>query len=429
MPSRRAVLLSTATAAGALLALPGRAGAAAPTPAGTGSPPAKGKGKGKDKVTLRLPPPSGPYEVGTVSLRLVDGSRPDPWVDRPYRELMVSVRYPARAAARYPRAPHMLPGEAAAFDGLNSFGGVPAGAVDWAATRTHAHEGAPAVGGPHPVVLYSPGAGDPRALGSTLCDDLASRGYAVVTVDHTYDAGAVEFPGGRVETTVLPAELAKVDPDPEHPDTAKIAALLEKVLTVRVADVRFVLDRLPDALPYALRGALDFGRTGMFGQSAGGFTALAAMYDDPRVLAGADLDGVTAYVQNDPDRGYLSPVAANGLDRPFLLIGEEGNTRRTVPSWDALWRHSRGPRFGLSLCGAAHATYTDAEVLMPQLARELGLSADAVAGLIGTIAPADAITTTRGVLTAFFDRTLRGRDDHGLLRHPGFRYPKAVAFN
>jgi 8-oxo-dGTP pyrophosphatase MutT (NUDIX family) len=58
------------------------------------------------------------------------------------------------------------------------------------------------------VLLYSPGAGDPRALGTTLCDDLASRGYAVVTVDHTYDAGAVEFPGGRVELSVLPAEFA-----------------------------------------------------------------------------------------------------------------------------------------------------------------------------------------------------------------------------
>ncbi|WOP38612.1 hypothetical protein RKE32_34985 [Streptomyces sp. Li-HN-5-13] len=45
-------------------------------------------------------------------------------------------------------------------------------------------------------------------MGTTLCDDLASRGYVVVTLDHTYDATAVQFPGGRVERTVLPAEFA-----------------------------------------------------------------------------------------------------------------------------------------------------------------------------------------------------------------------------
>ncbi|MFJ2635660.1 hypothetical protein ACIO6U_27440 [Streptomyces sp. NPDC087422] len=31
--------------------------------------------------------------------------------------------------------------------------------------------------GPYPVVLCSPGAGDPRSMGTTLYDDLASRGY------------------------------------------------------------------------------------------------------------------------------------------------------------------------------------------------------------------------------------------------------------
>jgi alpha-beta hydrolase superfamily lysophospholipase len=38
------------------------------------------------------------------------------------------------------------------------------------------------------VVLYSPGAGDPRTWETALVQDLASRGYVVVTIDHTYDA-------------------------------------------------------------------------------------------------------------------------------------------------------------------------------------------------------------------------------------------------
>jgi hypothetical protein len=40
---------------------------------------------------LSLPVPSGPYAVGTVTARLVDRSRHDPWTpSQPYRELMVS---------------------------------------------------------------------------------------------------------------------------------------------------------------------------------------------------------------------------------------------------------------------------------------------------------------------------------------------------
>ncbi|MER5510470.1 hydrolase [Streptomyces sp. NPDC002766] len=373
-----------------------------------------------------LPPPSGPYPVGTVSLRLVDRTRTDPWVpSRPYRELMISVRYPARTVDGHPTAPQMLPGEAAAFAALNSFTGVPADAVDWSATRTHAHEGAPIDRRecPRPVICYSPGAGDPRSLGTTLCDDLASRGHVVVMLDHTYDAVAVQFPDGRVEKTVLPAEYAKASPA-----EGRITALLRKTLAVRVADTRFLLDALPGALPTELRGAVDMDRVGMFGQSAGGFTALQATHDDPRIAAAADLDGVLAHVQKDSTPGNLSTVAADGLDRPFLLMGMDGNDLDGVPSWNALWRHSRGWHRGLTLRGAEHATYTDAEALIPQIAHWFGLPRKTVVENIGTIPPGHAISAERACLAAFFDRWLRGRDDDGLLDGTSGRYPEMRMF-
>ncbi|WP_217553484.1 hydrolase [Streptomyces sp. GbtcB6] len=407
MLTRRTALLS-AVAATTLSAVSARTASAAPRTAGP--------------VRLTLPTPSGPHPVGTVSLRLVDTARADPWMTaQPYRELMISVRYPARDAGGHPRAPQMLPGEAAGFAAVNNLADIPADKVDWAATRTHAHEGAPVDRdrGPYPVVCYSPGAGDPRSLGTTLCDDLASRGYVVVMLDHTYDATAVQFPGGRVERTVLPAEYDKA-----YPDKKRITALLKKTMDVRVADTRFLLDALPRALPRELRGTLDRDRIGMFGHSAGGFTALQAMHDDRRIAAGANLDGVVAYVQEDGDSGNLSTVAADGLDRPFLLIGKDGNDLSTVPSWNSLWRHSHGPREGLTLRGAEHATFTDEEAMIPQLARRLGLPRKTVVNLIGTITPARAIPAERACLASFFDRWLRGRDDTGL---PG-RAPEVQPF-
>ncbi|MFF4478174.1 alpha/beta hydrolase family protein [Streptomyces sp. NPDC001520] len=371
------------------------------------------------RVRLTLPAPTGPYPVGTVSHRLVDQDRPDPWVaSRPSRELMVSVRYPARDVERYPRAAQLLPGEAAGFDRLNNFGGVPQGRVDWAATRTFAHQGAPPArarrGAGWPVVLYSPGVGDPRSLGTTLTDELASRGYVVICVDHTYDGSAVEFPDGRVETSRLPEEYVRAKRE------GTVVELLRKTCAVRVADLRFVLDRLEALAPMPL----DRSAIGAFGQSAGGFAALQAMHDDRRIAAAANLDGVLAYVEEDQDPGPLSTVAADGVDRPVLTMGMDGNDHHTVPSWGALWEHSSGPRLDLTLLGSAHATYTDATSMLPPIAARLGLPEKLVTDAIGTVAPQRAVAVQRAYIPAFFDRELRHRDDAGLLDGPSARYPE-----
>lgn len=408
-PSRRFVL----AAGSALLAL-----GAAPAVAAARDTPA-------DRVRLRLPAPSGPHPVGTTTLGLVDRSRRDPWTGGPVRELVVDVRYPARSVAGHDRAAQMTAKEAAVFDGLNNFAGLPTGRVDWAATRTFAHTGAPLDRrAPYPVVLYSPGVLDPRTLGTTLTDDLASKGYVVVSIDHPYEVSAVEFPDGRLATSVLPEEFEKA----QQGGAAAVRALLKKTLDVRVADARFVLDTLDDVLGRVFGGdaARCRGPVAMFGQSAGGFTALQVLHDDRRLAAAANLDGVLAYVQDDRDEGYLSTVAAEGVDRPVLLMGSDGNDRTTSPSWRSLWRRSTGPRHDLTVRGAAHATYTDATTLLPQVADRLGLPRKTLTGWVGTVPARRAVAAQRAYLTSFLDHHLRGRDD-GLLDGPSPRFPE-VAF-
>lgn len=423
MLTRRAALLSTAAlaltaqAAGTASARTGGPRAAPRARARTGAPAVGG-------ARLTLPAPGGPAALGTLSLRLVDTARPDPWsASGAPRELMVDVRYPARAVHGFRRAPQLLPGAAAGFAEFNGLTGVPGDAVDWAATLTHARTGAPPDrrGGPRPVVLYSPGAGDPRALGTTHYDHLVSRGHVVVSVDHTYDATAVEFPGGRVERTALPDRMAATGGDP-----GLIRALLKQDVDIRVADLRFVLDALPDALPPHLRAVLDLDRVGVYGQSAGGFAALSALHDDPRFTAAADLDGVVSYVQEDFESGHLSTVAADGLERPFLLMGSDRNRLDTVPSWAALAANSSGWHRCLTLLGAAHGTYTDAEVLVPQIASALDLPAKTVTANTGTLSPARAVAAQRAYLGAFFDRELSGRGDRGLFDGACARFPEVV---
>ncbi|MEU5696500.1 hydrolase [Actinosynnema sp. NPDC020468] len=394
---RRRTLLAAAAATAVTTAVTSTAPAVArPAAASPAGPP-----------RLTLPAPTGPHPVGTVSLHLVDSSRTDPWrPSRPTRELVVQLWYPARPGDAHPLAPWMSPGAAALFEQGQ---GIPPGVL--LLPVTHARQAAPVDRGRcgRSVLLYSPGLRSDRSVGTALVEELASHGYLVAAVDHTYDADQVEFPGGRVETFALTGEIDD--------------ALIAKALAVRTADTRFVLDRLaaldaghnPDAdrqpLPATLTRAFDLTRVGVLGHSLGGATAAAALRVDRRLRAGVNLDG-----------SLLAPVTA-GTDRPFLLFGSDPGSAGEDPSWDAFWTSQRGWKRELALTGSTHISFTDLETLLPQAAPVLGLTPEQVTGAIGTLAPDRAITAQRDYVRAFFDLHLRQVDGH-LLGRPSPRYPQ-----
>lgn len=342
---------------------------------------------------MTLPAPTGRYAIGTRALRLVDSSRRDPLVKaRPYRELMVSLWYPAGPSDR-PLAPHMSRMAAADWDRHSAPAmGIKRGSMDWAATTTHAREGAPVDrrAGSLPVVLFASGDGGPRTLGTVLVEELAGRGYLVITVDHTYEADQVEFPGGRVERAVpLPSKLT--------PNV--IAKLLGKHARIRLADMRFVLDRLDKIA--GLRGVADLSKVGVLGQSIGGSVAAQLAHDDSRVDAGVNLDG-----------SYVGPVARTGVRGPFLQFAAQAHTRAGDRTWKSFWNASSGWKRELRLAGAAHGSFTDLQVMLPQ-----------VKDLVGTIDPARSVAAQRAHITAFFDLHLKGRATH-LFDTPDRRYPE-----
>ena len=351
-------------------------------------------------VQLTLPTPTGPYPVGTVPLHLVDGARPDP-VAGPghHRELMAGLWYPARGVRRYPPAPWAPP---AVTRALLTSGGFPADAA--VAPLTAGHEGAPVrrTGGRLPVVVFSHGAHDHRADTTVVVQELASHGYVVVTVDHTYDAFS-EFPDGRVIAPLMDPKYALGPAD-------------------FATDIRFVLDcvenldagRNPDAeqrpLPVGLRGTLDLHRIGMFGWSKGASATAFVMSDDRRVRAGLSFDGP------------MQPTVTTDLDRPFMLMTAEF-PRATEPSVAEFWSHLRGWRLNIQADGAVHRSYGDYQVLMPQLAEAVGMSDEELRDWIGTLDPARAVQIQQAYPLAFFDRHLRHRPGR-LLGGPSSALPE-----
>ncbi|MFI5681762.1 alpha/beta hydrolase [Streptomyces cellulosae] len=354
---------------------------------------------------LTMPAPTGQHSVGMVGLHLVDKSRTDPYVpgNKP-RELMVSLWYPATATSGHYQAPWMPSISGAHFLGTRR---LTPQQVTLPKTAGHVLAPVKTSLGKLPVLLYSSGLHSDRAMGTALAQDLASRGYLVVTVDHTHDANEVQFPASRLEVRTMPSTAHSSD-----------------TLKVRAADIKFVINALgkissggnPDAgratLPSGLSKSVDTSRIGMFGWSLGGGAVATSMQLDKRIDAGANLDGQ-----------FFGTAPSKDLDRPFMLFSSGNHNRNNDSSWRTMWSHLKGYRVDIKLKGAAHLSFSDNEYLVPQWARLTGTSQATIQEQYGTIAPNRAVQIQRVYLAAFFDQEVRKKHST-LLDGPSTKYPE-----
>ncbi|MFD0884576.1 alpha/beta hydrolase family protein [Streptosporangium algeriense] len=378
----------------ALFAFATPAAAATPTGSPTAPPTTSPSPTPAPATVLVLPRPTGPHAVGTTTLHLVDGSRPDPWVPEVRsRELMVSLWYPAKPSGGR-RAAYMTAEESAALLKEKEITGLPADLLSRA--RTNAVVDAVPTGRRHgrPLVVLSPGFTLPRSSLTTLAEDLASRGYIVAGIDHTYEAAGTSLPGGRTATCVACPE--------QEADAWKFG---DKATRGRQADVSFVLDRLTGPRSAWKGGELiDRSRIGMAGHSIGGNSATWAMLNDSRIRAGINMDGV-----------FFIPIPDRGLSRPFMILGatkvhEPGGDDFT---WARDWKRMTGWKRWLTFDGGDHGSFTDYPALLKQAGLDLGTP----------LSGARAVRLTRAYVGAFFDLHL-GKRPQPLLDGPSRRFPE-----
>ena len=351
-----------------------------------------------------LPEPTGPCPVGTTSLSLKDVSRPDPWAaEVSARELMVSLWYPATPSDGQ-RARYMTPAESDLQLTSRGLTSVPRDALS--TVRTNSVSDATPAGRQRalPAVVLSPGFTNSRSTLTALAEDLASHGYVVAGIDHTYESFATAFPDGRV-TTCRAREAPR-----------RGRGFWEKVVAGRAADVSFVLGELTGAHPPWPGAALiDPSQIAMAGHSAGGAAAIAAMLADSRIRAGIDMDGATH-----------APIPDRGLSRPFMFLGKQSNytpgSRGDIPgkpgpasTWEHDWKLLTGWKRWLLVAEAIHASFTDLALLADQIGIDTGT------GLPGS----RSLDITRAYVRAFFDQHLRSRPQ-ALLDQPSPRYPEVT---
>ena len=152
---------------------------------------------------FRLPRPSGKYMVGTRVMEMVDPARMETHVpgSSQRRSIIVQIWYPAQPDGQH-LASYRRRSETT---WLSSYMGV---------LWTHSYVNAPvaAEGAPFPVLLFNPAWKGQRTQNTYQVEDLASHGFIVAGIDHTYNSGPVAFPNGRVISNVDVHDISDFSP-------------------------------------------------------------------------------------------------------------------------------------------------------------------------------------------------------------------------
>jgi predicted dienelactone hydrolase len=340
------------------------------------------------QTTAAVPSPMGRDAVGTHVMRLVDFTRDDPFLaNGSKRELLVRFWYPATLTGGCKPAEYTSPRVWGYFSELVG--------IQLPEVTTNSCLDAPIANGPHPVVVFTHGYTGTFTDYTFIVEDLASRGYVVASVDHTYEATAVEFPDGRFVESVPGSHLGNIVGNDEKE--------LSFAVSVRLADLKFIVDELAGMnvsadSPFA--GKLDVSRVALAGHSLGGLTALLGVAQEPRFRTGIILDAAA------PER------IVDATETPIFVLftGGEGRSVAECRLWDKL----RGPRLALNLRGAEHLTPSDAVWLLKGVIKT------------GDMGPEKTIAALRDYLAAFLDSNLQGQPLDPLLTGPSSEYPDAV---
>jgi predicted dienelactone hydrolase len=289
-----------------------------------------------------LPQPNGCHAVGTRAVVLRDRHRS--------RDLLVTMWYPA-VEGTSALAPYMdkKTGDALAEEWKLQLGFQ-------SLVHTHARLLAPIAEGGFPVVLLEHGSGVVPAIYTVLAEGLASSGFIVVATNHPPDSLIAVFPDGH-ELKFTPYWPAEAD---RRTQGIAIGKFADEVLA---ADVRFVLDQLQEmnSQDHFWHGHLELSKIGIAGHSMGGTTAALATQEEPRILAGVNLDGSTY-------PGMNADVHPIPVHKPFLFLATEEHASGEDHAREYVGSESN--TYYVVVAGADHMSFTDANLVSSRFTRD-----------------------------------------------------------
>lgn len=346
----------------------------------------------------QLVPQTGPYAVGTNSLYLVDTSREEIYTPEngDPREIMVQFWYPA-APTGEERQAIFLPDLDVAGPVIAEQFNLPSFMLDHInLAQLDIWQDPPlAADGPFPVIIFAHGLTGLRQQNTSMARELASHGYVVAAIDHTYGNALSVFPDGRV----MFYDSCRLFSNCE-------ATYIEARQLVQQwrDDIAFLLDTMSawdETTSGTFAGRLDLTRVGVFGHSTGGGATVQFCGQDARCKAGLGLDAWV--LPTSPD------LLQNPPTQPFMFI--------STPQWLGKENQEYGrsllaalpnDHYELTLANTKHYDFTDLVLLSP-LSQQLGLS--------GSIDSMFSLELQTHYVLAFFDKYLR-MEDSGFLSEP-----------
>ncbi|MDT4763205.1 acetylxylan esterase [Sphaerochaeta sp. PS] len=143
--------------------------------------------------------------------------------------------------------------------------------------------------GPFPLILFSHGAFGVKTSNLSLFRELASHGYVVCSIDHTYQCLYTTADDGH--TTLMDmGYMREVSLEDAYGDRENSYKLYQEWMDIRTADISFVLDHIlaevKDNQADGVYKLVDTQRIGVMGHSLGGSAALGIgrMREDVRAV-------------------------------------------------------------------------------------------------------------------------------------------------
>lgn len=341
----------------------------------------------------RIPTPSGPYSIGTSIYELTDETRRELYSgkDEP-RRFMIQVWYPAEVKDSDERAPWMANAEIFA-PAIATYIDLPPFFLDHLAlVSIPAYKNAVVASAeaPFPVIFFSHGWNGFNAQNTGQALELASRGFVVVGVQHTYGAVVTVFPDGTVAPN-NPTALPERSSDPNYEEVARV------LVDQWSGDIAFLLDQFQSPGTEAgklFEGKLDLERVGVYGHSTGGGAAIQFCGTDPRCKAVLGMDP------------FMRPVSAevltNGVSQPaFFMFSQrwaDDTDSKSNQFFNQFYPNASNGLGVISIDGTAHFDFSDLPLLSP-IAPQLGLK--------GPLNGKRVTEITNAYLVDFFELTLQ----------------------
>lgn len=380
---------------------------------------------------FHFPPPSGPYQIGTLAYHWVDSSRHELLSTNPHarRELMAQIWYPVKGNPSPVRAPYVQDASALSSALARGFH-LPGFTFDYfQEIPTHAIPSAPVASDrlTYPVLLFLTGINGYRQSNTFQEEELVSHGYIVVGLDQPYAAATVVFPDGHQilgwtrdhMQPLIQQSLSPVTPAPMQGGQT----LTNGIIPYFAQDVSFALDQLttlnradPNGM---LTGRLDLQHIGTFGVSLGAMIASEACHRDLRLKACLLMDA--AMPADIVQAGLRQP--SMWLTRPASDMQREhwseADITQTLNTMQAVFNKKSGAEgYYVSISGMFHVNFTDGPYFTP-LAPLLSPP------LAGPITIQRGFDSINAYSLAFFNQHLEGHPA-ALLAGPSKQYPEVL---